>query len=115
VGLGRVTGFVGLDAPSEGTVIVGDETDGKRRRPLFEVGVMLEARSVHPGRSAYNHLLALAQSKASGVDVSTSASLRSVSRLWPTTGWGRSPSALGQRLGVATWLPTVTAGPPARP
>jgi ABC-2 type transport system ATP-binding protein len=39
--------------------------NGKRYRehgaPLHEVGAVLEARSVHPGRSAYNHLLALAQ------------------------------------------------------
>ena len=29
--------------------------------PLHEVGALLEARAIHTGRSAYNHLLALAQ------------------------------------------------------
>ncbi|HWE82502.1 MAG TPA: ATP-binding cassette domain-containing protein [Gaiellaceae bacterium] len=53
--------ILGLDAPTAGTVTV----NGKRYRdhvaPLHEVGALLEARSVHTGRSAYNHLLALAQ------------------------------------------------------
>src|SRR5438128_1629102 len=53
--------ILGLDAPSSGDVTV----NGKRYRdfpaPLHEVGAVLEARSVHGGRSAYSHLLALAQ------------------------------------------------------
>src|SRR3954471_24526303 len=52
--------ILGLDRPSAGAVTV----NGKRYRdfpaPLHEVGALLEARSVHPGRSARNHLLALA-------------------------------------------------------
>jgi ABC-2 type transport system ATP-binding protein len=74
---GRVTGFLGpngagksttmrmimgLDRPSAGTVTVGGRPLGSIRRPLFEVGAVLEARAVHGGRSAYNHLLCLAQS-----------------------------------------------------
>ena len=73
---GIVTGFLGpngsgksttmrlilnLDRPTAGTVTV----NGRRYRdfpaPLREVGALLEARAVHTGRSAYNHLLALAQ------------------------------------------------------
>jgi ABC-2 type transport system ATP-binding protein len=73
---GHVTGFlgpngagksttmrmiVGLDHPTAGTATV----DGRRYRdhpaPLREVGALLEAKSVHKGRSARNHLLALAQ------------------------------------------------------
>ena len=53
--------ILGLDAPTKGETTV----NGKRYRdhvaPLHEVGALLEARSVHTGRSAYNHLLALAQ------------------------------------------------------
>ena len=73
---GKVTGFLGpngagktttmrlilgLDYPDAGTVTV----DGKRYRelayPMREVGALLDAKSVHGGRSAYNHLLCLAQ------------------------------------------------------
>ena len=72
---GHVTGFLGpngagksttmrmilgLDLPTSGTVTV----DGRRYQgtvwPLHEVGALLDARAVHPGRSAYNHLLSLA-------------------------------------------------------
>src|SRR3954451_7321544 len=53
--------IVGLDAPTSGDVTV----DGARYRelpaPLQRVGALLEARSIHPGRSAFNHLRALAQ------------------------------------------------------
>jgi ABC-2 type transport system ATP-binding protein len=35
---------------------------GEHRRPLFEVGALLDAHAVHGGRTAYNHLLSLAQS-----------------------------------------------------
>jgi ABC-2 type transport system ATP-binding protein len=76
---GRVTGFLGpngagksttmrlilgLDAPTAGTVTVGGVAYGTLRRPLFQVGAMLESAAVHPGRSAHAHLLALAQANA---------------------------------------------------
>ena len=76
---GRVTGFLGpngagktttmrcilgLDYPDEGTITV----DGKNYRglayPMREVGALLEAKAVHGGRSAYNHLLCLAQTNS---------------------------------------------------
>jgi len=75
---GRVTGFLGpngagksttmrlilgLDHPNSGTATI----DGKRYRDLVEplrvVGALLEAKAVHTGRSAYNHLLVLAQTQ----------------------------------------------------
>jgi ABC-2 type transport system ATP-binding protein len=76
---GRVTGFLGpngagksttmrlilgLDAPTAGTATVGGVAYRRLRRPLFQVGASLESASVHPGRSAHAHLLALAQANA---------------------------------------------------
>ena len=53
--------ILGLDAPTAGTVTVNGKHYREHAAPLHEVGALLEARSVHTGRSAYNHLLALAQ------------------------------------------------------
>src|ERR1700676_4293633 len=73
---GQVTGFLGpngsgksttmrmvmgLDNPDAGQVTVNGRRYGGLPWPLREVGGLLEAKSVHPGRSAYNHLWALAQ------------------------------------------------------
>jgi ABC-2 type transport system ATP-binding protein len=78
---GRVTGFLGpngagksttlrmvlgLDAPTGGSVTIDGCPYSKLRRPLFEVGAMLEAKAIHEGRSAYHHLLCLAQSNGIG-------------------------------------------------
>jgi ABC-2 type transport system ATP-binding protein len=78
---GRVTGFLGpngagksttlrmimgLDKPTAGTVTINGHPYASLRRPLFEVGAMLEAASIHDGRSAYNHLLCIAQSNGIG-------------------------------------------------
>jgi ABC-2 type transport system ATP-binding protein len=76
---GRVTGFVGpngagksttmriilgLDAVDAGTALVGGRPYQALTRPLRTVGALLDASAVHPGRSARNHLLWLAQSNA---------------------------------------------------
>ena len=73
---GRVTGFLGpngagktttmrcilgLDYPDEGTVTVDGKVYQELAYPMREVGALLEAKAVHGGRSAYNHLLCLAQ------------------------------------------------------
>src|SRR5689334_25028156 len=73
---GRVTGFLGpngagktttmrcilgLDYPDEGTVRVDGKLYHDLAYPMREVGALLEAKAVHGGRSAYNHLLCLAQ------------------------------------------------------
>jgi ABC-2 type transport system ATP-binding protein len=73
---GRITGFLGpngagktttmrlilgLDRPTGGTVTVDGRPFGKHPWPMREVGALLDAKAVHGGRSAYNHLLCVAQ------------------------------------------------------
>jgi ABC-2 type transport system ATP-binding protein len=75
---GRVTGFlgpngagksttmrliVGLDRPDSGTATIGGLAYRQLARPLATVGALLEARALHPGRSARNHLLVLAETQ----------------------------------------------------
>ncbi len=75
---GRVTGFLGPNGAGKSTTMrlvlgldhadTGSATIGGRRyadlaRPLRTVGALLEAKAMHPGRSAYQHLLFLAQSQ----------------------------------------------------
>jgi ABC-2 type transport system ATP-binding protein len=116
---GRVTGFLGpngagksttmrlilgLDAPTGGSVTVNGRPYRQHLAPLREVGALLEARSVHPGRSAYHHLLALAQTGGiprSRVDeVVELVGLGEVARRRA----GRFSLGMGQRLGIATAL-----------
>ncbi|MBC9719125.1 ABC transporter ATP-binding protein [Streptomyces sp. TRM66268-LWL] len=52
--------LLGLDTPTRGTATIGGHAYADHPAPLTEVGALLEARSVHPGRSARNHLMALA-------------------------------------------------------
>jgi ABC-2 type transport system ATP-binding protein len=54
--------ILGLDLPTSGTVTVGGRRYQGTVWPLHEVGALLDARAVHPGRSAYNHLHSLAAS-----------------------------------------------------
>jgi ABC-2 type transport system ATP-binding protein len=52
--------IVGLDAPTSGSATVNGRRYREHRAPLQEVGVLLETRSVHPGRGARSHLRGLA-------------------------------------------------------
>ena len=54
--------ILGLDAPTAGQVTVNGRPYTAYRRPLFEVGALLEAKAAHGGRGAFNHLLCLALS-----------------------------------------------------
>src|SRR4051812_29338494 len=78
---GRVTGFLGpngagksttmrlllgLDRPNEGDARINGRHYQDLARPLQVVGALLEARAVHTGRSAYNHLMCLAQTQGVG-------------------------------------------------
>jgi len=63
-GAGKTTTMrliLGLDYPSGGTVTVNGRPYQQLASPMHEVGALLEAGAVHGGRSAYNHLLCLAQ------------------------------------------------------
>ena len=96
--------ILGLDAPTSGSVTVNGRPYQRHAAPLREVGALLEARSVHPGRSAYHHLLALAQTSGiprSRVDeVIDAVGLRQVARRRA----GGFSLGMGQRLGIAAAL-----------
>jgi ABC-2 type transport system ATP-binding protein len=55
--------ILGLDRPHEGTATIDGKRYAELHEPLRMVGALLEAKSMHNGRSAYNHLLYLAQSQ----------------------------------------------------
>jgi len=96
--------ILGLDAPTRGSVTVNGRPYREHAAPLREVGALLDARSVHPGRSARNHLLALAQTSGiprSRVDeVVEAVGLESVARRRA----GGFSLGMGQRLGIAAAL-----------
>ncbi|MBV2354992.1 ATP-binding cassette domain-containing protein [Streptomyces sp. J2-1] len=95
---------VGLDAPTSGTVTVNGRRYARHRAPLQEVGALLEAKSVHPGRSAHQHLRALALTH--GIprrrvdEVVELAGLGSVAHKRA----GAFSLGMGQRLGIAAAL-----------
>ncbi|MFY1620203.1 ABC transporter ATP-binding protein [Micromonospora sp. WMMD736] len=114
---GRVTGFLGpngagksttmrmilgLDRPTAGQALVAGRSYRELRRPLHEVGALLDARAIHPTRSGRAHLLAMARSN--GIPT------RRVDEVLDTVGLdgraagkpGRALSlGMGQRLGIA--------------
>ncbi|HEY5317382.1 MAG TPA: ABC transporter ATP-binding protein [Solirubrobacteraceae bacterium] len=96
--------ILGLDAPSQGQVTVNGEAYRDFPAPLHEVGVLLEARSVHTGRSAYHHLLALAQTH--GISRSRVQELISLVGLDEVAHKraGQFSLGMGQRLGIASAL-----------
>ncbi len=114
---GRVTGFlgpngagksttmrlmVGLDSPTSGQALINGRAYAGFARPLREVGVLLEARAIHTGRSARNHLLALA--------ATAGISARRVDEVIDMVGLtqvaakrvGSFSLGMGQRLGIAS-------------
>ena len=116
---GIVTGFVGpngagksttirmilgLDRPSAGSVRVNGHRYVDSPAPLHEVGALLDAGAVHPGRSAYDHLLAMA--------ATTGISRRRVDEVVELVGIGEVARkrvggfslGMGQRLGIAAAL-----------
>jgi ABC-2 type transport system ATP-binding protein len=116
---GRVTGFlgpngagksttmrliVGLDHPTGGSATINGKRYVELANPLRTVGALLEAKSVHSGRSARNHLLFLAQTQglpSSRVDAMLD--LVGLSEVAKKRAGGFS-LGMGQRLGVAAAL-----------
>jgi ABC-2 type transport system ATP-binding protein len=96
--------ILGLDAPTGGSVTVNGKPYRRHPAPLREVGALLDARSVHPGRSAYHHLLAIAQTCGIGrsrvEEVIDAVGLREVARRRA----GGFSLGMGQRLGIAAAL-----------
>jgi ABC-2 type transport system ATP-binding protein len=106
-GAGKSTAMrliIGLDAPTRGHVTVNGKAYREHAAPLHEVGTMLEARAIHTGRSARNHLLALAQTH--GIpgrrvdEVIDLVGLQEVARKRV----GSFSLGMGQRLGIASAL-----------
>jgi len=116
---GNVTGFLGpngagktttmrlilgLDYPNAGTVKIHGKQYASLAYPMREVGALLDAKAVHGGRSAYNHLLCLAQTnnlpKRRVGEVLELVGLTEVARK-RTKGFSLG---MGQRLGIAATL-----------
>lgn len=119
IGKGLVTGFLGpngagktttmrlilgLDAPTSGTVTVGGLPFARLPSPMRTVGALLEAKAVHPQRSARDHLLC--QALSNGIprrrvdEVLALVGLEKAGRRKA----GRFSLGMGQRLGIATAL-----------
>lgn len=113
---GQVTGFlgpngsgksttmrmiVGLDTPTGGSITVGGQNYSQLRFPLHQVGALLDAKALHPARTARNHLLWLADSNGisrSRVDeVLARVGLAEVSHRKA----GEFSLGMSQRLGIA--------------
>ncbi|MEU8234508.1 ABC transporter ATP-binding protein [Actinoplanes sp. NPDC048967] len=116
---GQVTGFLGpngagksttmrmivaLDAPTSGDVLINGRPYASSKAPLREIGVLLEAKAMHPGRTAVSHLRALARTHGiarSRVDeVLDLAGLAAVAHKRV----GAFSLGMGQRLGIAAAL-----------
>lgn len=116
---GQVTGFLGpngagksttmrlilgLDAPTSGSVTVNGRPYAAYRRPLLEVGALLEAKASHGGRNAYHHLLCLALSNGIGrARVDQVLELVGLARVARKRA-GSFSLGMAQRLGIAAAL-----------
>ncbi|MFD7256704.1 ABC transporter ATP-binding protein [Streptomyces sp. NPDC059874] len=116
---GAVTGFLGpngagktttmrmmldLDRPTGGSVSIGGKRYSDLREPMKQIGALLDAKALHPARTAYNHLLWLARSNR--------IPDRRVGEILETVGLadvahqraGAFSLGMGQRLGIAAAL-----------
>ncbi len=116
---GKITGFLGpngagktttmrlilgLDRPTSGTVTVNGKHLNQLAWPMREVGALLDAKAVHGGRSAYNHLLCLAQTNnLPATRVSEVLDLVGLHEVARKRSKGFS-LGMGQRLGIAAAL-----------
>ncbi len=116
---GQVTGFlgpngagksttmrmlVGLDRPTSGSITVLGKPYAEHRNPLSVVGALLDAKGVHPGRSARSHLRALAATHGiSDARVNKVLELTGLESVAHKRVGGFS-LGMGQRLGIAAAL-----------
>jgi ABC-2 type transport system ATP-binding protein len=93
---------IGLDRPTKGTITVNGKAYRDFAAPLCEVGVLLEAKAVHTGRSAYKHLLAVAQTH--GIPRRRVDEVLGLVGLTEVAGKrvGGFSLGMGQRLGIAS-------------
>jgi len=113
---GKVTGFLGpngagksttmrmvlgLDAPSSGRVTVNGHAYASSPAPLREVGALLDAHAIHPGRSARDHLRWMAASN--GIPTTRVGEVLELVGLDGVAGRraGKFSLGMGQRLGIA--------------
>jgi ABC-2 type transport system ATP-binding protein len=116
---GEVTGFlgpngagksttmrmvIGLDSPTGGSVTVNGRSYAQHAAPLHEVGSLLEAKSVHPGRTAFKQLMALAHTH--GIARRRVDEVIELAGLTSVAGKrvGAFSLGMGQRLGIASAL-----------
>ena len=116
---GRITGFLGpngagktttmrlilgLDHPTGGSVTVNGREFPRSASPMREVGALLDAKAMHGGRSAYNHLLCLAQTN--GLPRRRVGEVLDLVGLTEVAGKRSKGFSLGmgQRLGIAAAL-----------
>ena len=96
--------IMGLDMPTSGSVTVNGRPYAEHPAPLHEVGALLEAKAIHTGRTARNHLLALAATTGIGArrvdEVIDLVGLHEVARKRA----GGFSLGMGQRLGIASAL-----------
>jgi ABC-2 type transport system ATP-binding protein len=96
--------ILGLDRPTAGRATINGRAYRELPAPLHEVGALLEARAIHTGRSAYHHLLAMAQTHGIGRkrvgEVVELVGLSDVARKRA----GGFSLGMGQRLGIASAL-----------
>ena len=96
--------ILGLDTPDRGEIVVNGKRYRDHAAPLHQIGALLEAGSVHGGRSARNHLLALAQTH--GLDRDRVEQVIELVGLGEVAGKRAGTFSLGmrQRLGIAAAL-----------
>ena len=93
--------IVGLDRPTAGTALIDGKRYSELKHPIREVGALLDAKAVHPNRSAANHLKWVAQSN--GVPTSRVDEVLDLVGLTQVAGKkaGGFSLGMGQRLGLA--------------
>lgn len=116
---GQVTGFLGpngagksttmrmlmgLDRPTSGSITVMGKPYAEHRNPLNVAGALLDAKGVHPGRSARSHLQALAATH--GIGASRVERVLEITGIESVAGKrvGGFSLGMGQRLGIAAAL-----------